>query len=269
MTPGEWTPRLGLFDSGIGGLTVLRQVRQHLPGLPCLYVGDLAHVPYGPRTLDEVRTLATGLIGWLQGQGCTHIAIACNTSTAALRDVPWDGPLPLVNVVDPLRGWLKQHPELRRIGVVANPVTARRALHAQVLEETAPVTVLTTAAPALVDLLEQDAPFEAIREEVAAALLPLKEAGVEAVIYGCTHYPLAAQAFRQVLGPDIVLVDSGNLVAAELTSLLPSFEGTPAPVELVTTAPGPSFLAWAERLMPGGAWTHRVADCGLVPLMMV
>ncbi|MCG3151450.1 MAG: Glutamate racemase [bacterium] len=260
---GDWTPRIGLFDSGIGGLTVLRHVLSACPGVPCLYVGDLKHVPYGPRTLTEIHQIAEEIITWLIQQGCTHIAVACNTSTAALKDNPLMCPVPLVNVIDPLRDWLLAHPELTRVGVVANPVTAKRAIHAQVLEEVRPLHVTTNAAPTLVSLLESLSPAEDIDAAVAEAIAPLLADRVEACLYGCTHYPLAMAAFRRALGAGIPLIDSGALVAQALADQMPvgPAGSQPGPVEFVTTAPSDDFARWVEQLMPPTlSWTLRTCD---------
>lgn len=261
--PPTWTPRIGLFDSGIGGLTVLRHVLTACPGIPCLYVGDLKHVPYGPRTLAEIREIAVDIIYWLMRQGCTHIAVACNTSTAALKDNPLICPVPLINVIDPLQDWLRENPALSRVGVVANPVTARRGIHAQVLEEVRPIHVTTAAAPTLVELLESLRPAEELESAVSESLATLIAAQVEACIFGCTHYPLATPAFRRALGAGIPLIDSGALVAQALASQMPDapLGHGPSNVEFVTTAPSDDFGRWVGQLMPKDiTWTLRAFD---------
>ncbi|HYE79264.1 MAG TPA: aspartate/glutamate racemase family protein [bacterium] len=257
------SPRIGLFDSGIGGFTVLRHVLEACPGVPCVYFGDLKHVPYGRRELPEIRSIAADIIRFLESQGCTHLAVACNTSTAALMGERPPTALPAVDVIEPLGSWIAERARTRRVGVVANPTTANRGIHAQVLQATHPgLEVTTQGAPTLVDLLESHAPESAVDAAVAEAVAPLIDAGVQAVVYGCTHYPLARPSFERALGPAVELVDTGWLVAQRLATLIRSAgSDRPGRVEFITSAPSTDFERWIGDLFPADLqWSLRVEE---------
>jgi len=207
--------RVGLFDSGLGGLTVLRQVHQHYPHTPCLYLGDTARVPYGERSTEEIRQIAAEVVQWLAAQGIGVLVMACNTSNALALDVAVaEAGVPVVGLIDSVAATITA----TRIGVLATPATAasgayRRAIHAC----QADARVIEVGCPAFVPLIEAgDLDHPALRQAAQAYLSPLLDQQVEAIVLGCTHYPLLIPLLRQLLPSGITLVDPAMAAVARL-----------------------------------------------------
>jgi glutamate racemase len=218
--------RVGLFDSGLGGLTVLRQVHARYPHTPCLYLGDTARVPYGERSVTEIRRIAVEVVHWLRQQGIDVLVMACNTSNALALDVAVaEAGVPVVGLIDSVASTL----DAGCIGVLATPATAssgayRRAIHACKPD----ARVLEVGCPAFVPLIEQgDLEHPQLREAAAGYLEPLVRQGVEAIVLGCTHYPLLAPLLRQLLPPQVQLVDPALAAVERLGPLLASLGDLP------------------------------------------
>lgn len=215
--------RIGVFDSGIGGLSILRELRQQLPARDLLYVADQAHVPYGSRSLAEVRAFSEGIARYLLGHGVQLIVVACNTASAAalhhLRKVfpqmPFVGMEPAV----------KPAAETTRsgvVGVLATPATFQGALYASVVERFANgVTLLQDTCPGLVAEIEAgrlaDQPARRILEN---ALRPMLAAGIDTIVLGCTHYPYVAPLIKEIAGPEVRLIDPAPAVARQAVRVL-------------------------------------------------
>ncbi|HPH98201.1 MAG TPA: glutamate racemase [Anaerolineaceae bacterium] len=214
---------VGIFDSGVGGLSVLRAIRQILPSLPVIYVADQAHVPYGPRSLEEVRAFSEGVTRFLLSQNCQMVVVACNAASAAalthLRrrfpQTPFVGMEPAVKPAaeQTLSG---------QVGVLATPATFQGALYASVVERFARGVVLyQDTCPGLVGQIEQgalDAPeTRAILEK---ALQPMLIGGIDVVVLGCTHYPFVIPLIQQICGPQVRVIDPAPAVARQVQRLL-------------------------------------------------
>lgn len=218
--------RVGLFDSGLGGLTVLRQVHQHYPHTPCLYLGDTARVPYGERSTEDIRQIAAEVVQWLAQQGIGVLVMACNTSNALALDVAVaEAGVPVVGLIDSVAATLTAD----RIGVLATPATAasgayRRAIHACQPD----ALVIEVACPAFVPLIEAgDLEHPELRRAAQDYLLPLLDQRVEAIVLGCTHYPLLMPLLRQLLPSDVTLVDPAMAAVARLGPLLANLGDLP------------------------------------------
>ena len=214
---------MGVFDSGVGGLTVLHECLVTLPHEDFLYLGDHARLPYGPRPLDEVRRFAREIGAFLEAQGVKLVVAACNTATsAALPQLQEELAVPVVGVITPEAHAAVQATRNRRIGLLATEATVAAGRYAELVRTLdAGVDVFSVACPRLVPLIESDDPFaaettEAVREYAA----PLKEAGVDTVILGCTHYPLVRPIFQRVFGRDVTLVFSAEETAREVAETL-------------------------------------------------
>jgi glutamate racemase len=214
---------IGVFDSGTGGLTVLHECLVTLPHEDFLYLGDHARLPYGPRPLDEVRSYAGEIGRYLERQDVKLVLVACNTATsAALAQLQAQLALPVVGVIQPEAHAAVQATRNRRIGLLATEATVEAGRYAEfvaALDAGAELTAL--ACPRLVPLIEGDDPFgaettEAVREYAA----PLKAAGVDTVILGCTHYPLIRPVFQRVFGRGVTLVFSAEETAREVAETL-------------------------------------------------
>jgi len=217
------TRPVGVFDSGMGGLTVLHELLVTLPHEDFLYLGDAARLPYGPRPLPEIRRFAQEIGAWLEGQGVKLIVVACNAATsAALPDLQSELAVPVIGVITPEAHAAVQSTRNRRIGVLATEATVAAGRYATLLRTLdAGVEVVQMACPALVPLIESDDPYgartvEAVREYAT----PLEAAGVDTVILGCTHYPLIRPIFQRVFGRGITLVFSAEETAREVAETL-------------------------------------------------
>jgi glutamate racemase len=214
---------IGAFDSGVGGLSVLRALRAQLPGEDIIYFADQVHVPYGPRGLAEVRGFSEGIARFLMGQGAKLIVIPCHTASAAalhsLReqypDFPFVGMEPAVKPA-------AEHTASGVVGVLATPTTFEGELYASVVERFAQgVTILQDACPGLVAEIEAGrANGGEARRILERALKPMLARGMDTVVLGCTHYPFAFETIREIVGPAVRLVDPAPAVARRVASLL-------------------------------------------------
>ena len=214
---------IGVFDSGVGGLTVLHELLVTLPSEDVVYFGDNARLPYGPRPLDEIRRFALEIGGYLESRGVKLVVVACNSATAAaLPDLQRALSVPVVGVLQPEAHAAALATRNRRIGLLATQATVDSGRYEQlILGVDAGVEVTPVACPRLVPLIEGSDPFgdetaEAVREVAA----PLREAGVDTVILGCTHYPILRPLFQRVFGRDVTLVFSAEETAREVAETL-------------------------------------------------
>jgi glutamate racemase len=214
---------IGVFDSGVGGLTVLHECLVTLPHEDFLYLGDHARLPYGPRPLDEVRRFAAEIGGYLEEQGVKLIVAACNTATsAALPQLQETLNVPVVGVITPEAHAAVLATRNRRVGLMATPGTVEAGRYHELVHALdAGVEFHAIACPSLVPLIESPDPFSAdTTEAVRGYAEPLKEAGVDTVILGCTHYPLIRPIFQRVFGRDVTLVFSAEETAREVAETL-------------------------------------------------
>jgi glutamate racemase len=244
---------LAVFDSGVGGLSVVQELRRALPHENILYLADTAHCPYGPRPLDEIAALSEACAAWLRVRGAKGLVVACNTASAAAlpRLRAWAGPdWPVVGLVPAVKPAVAQT-RTGRVGVLATPGTLRGSLLADVIAQYATprgVEVLTAVSPLLVPLVEAgalDAP--ATRQAVAEALDPLVGAGADVLVLGCTHYPFLRPLIHTLYGPALLVLDSGAGVARHTARLLAE-RGLRTPVARpgslqVTTTGDPAAVA--------------------------
>ncbi|MFO7572569.1 MAG: glutamate racemase [Gaiellaceae bacterium] len=214
---------IGVFDSGMGGLTVLHECLVTLPHEDYVYLGDAARLPYGPRPLDELRRFASEIGGYLEQQGVKLVVAACNSATAAaLPDLQRQLAVPVIGVLAPEAHAAVLATRNRRIGLLATEATVASGRYTELVRALdAGAEVLSVACPRLVPLIEGNDPFG---EETAAAVrdyaAPLREAGVDTVILGCTHYPLIRPIFQRVFGRGVTLVFSAEETAREVAETL-------------------------------------------------
>jgi glutamate racemase len=214
---------IGVFDSGMGGLTVLHECLVTLPHEDFVYLGDGARLPYGPRPLDEIRRFAAEIAGYLEAQGVKLIVAACNSATAAaLPDLQRRLAVPVVGVLAPEAHAAVLATRNRRIGLLATEATVASGRYAQLVHALdAGASLVSVACPLLVPLIEGDDPFgEATTEAVREYAAPLREAHVDTVVLGCTHYPLIRPIFQRVFGRGVTLVFSAEETAREVAETL-------------------------------------------------
>jgi glutamate racemase len=248
---------IGVFDSGVGGLTVLHECLVTLPHEDFLYLGDGARLPYGPRPLDEIRRFAHEIGGFLERQGVKLIVVACNAATsAALPDLQESLSVPVLGVITPEARAAVQATRNRLIGLLATQATVTAGRYERLVRTLdAGVRFTPVACPRLVPLIESDMPFG---EETTAAVreyaAPLKDAGCDTVILGCTHYPLIRPILQRVFGRGVTLVFSAEETAREVAETLarkgvenaPDREGD---YRFATTGDPAAFRALGERFL--------------------
>jgi glutamate racemase len=214
---------VGVFDSGMGGLTVLHECLVTMPHEDFVYLGDAARLPYGPRPLAEVKVFAREIATYLEALDVKLIVVACNTATsAALPDLQSELTVPVVGVITPEAHAAVQTTRNRKIGLLATEATVAAGRYATLLQTLdAGVQVHQVACPRLVPLIESDDPYGvATVETVREYAKPLKDAGVDTVILGCTHYPLIRPIFQREFGRDVTLVFSAEETAREVAETL-------------------------------------------------
>jgi glutamate racemase len=247
---------IGVFDSGVGGLTVARALMDLLPDERVVYVGDTARGPYGPRDLGEVRGFTAEIVDWLAAQDTKLVVAACNTATAAaLETAPLSFPVPVLGVIAPAVAAAVRATRNDRIGVVGTVGTVRSGAYDRAVAAAAPdVKLFAQACPRFVELVETGRTTDAEVLDVAAGYLaPLVAAEVDTVILGCTHYPLLTGVLSFVLGPDVVLVSSAEETARTVFARLVrggllAHQAVPAH-RLVATGNGAAFARLAERFL--------------------
>ena len=216
-------PTVGVFDSGVGGLSVVAEILRQWPRVSLDYLADQAWAPYGERTLEEVRARSFAVVDDLLGRGAAAVVVACNTASAAalhpLRqrhpDVPFVGMEPAVKPA-------AEQTDRGVVGVLATTATFQGELYASVVDRHAgTVQVLIRAGTGLVELIERgvvDGPeIEAL---LTAHLAPLLDAGIDTLVLGCTHYPFVADPIRRIAGPEVRLIDPAPAVARQLGRVL-------------------------------------------------
>ncbi len=208
MTTDKKAQKIAVFDSGVGGLTVLRELYRQLPNESILYFGDTARLPYGTRSQSEILQFVREIIQWAMDQDVKMIVMACNTSSAlALETVQSEFNVPILGVILP--GAKAAVSKGRRIGVIATPATVTSDAYRQAIQEMeSQVQVWQVSCPEFVPLIEQNRIHDPYTYEVAREYLtPLLDQRIDTLIYGCTHYPHLAPVLRSLLPRSVRLVD--------------------------------------------------------------
>lgn len=216
---------IGVFDSGLGGLTAVRELTQLLPGEDIVYFGDTGRVPYGGRSRETIIKYARQDVAFLRTFDLKAIVIACGTvSTTALEVLSAENPIPVLGVVAPAARAAAERTKNGRIGLIGTQATIRTGAYERHIAALLPqAEVSTLACPLLVPLVENGRykPGDGVVETVAAEYLaPLKAAGVDTLVLGCTHYPLLTDVIRAYMGENVALVNSGAVCAREVADLL-------------------------------------------------
>src|SRR5438270_6201954 len=215
---------VGMFDSGFGGLTVARALIDLLPDEDVVYFGDTGRYPYGPRPLEEVRDFARQITGLLvERHEVKLVVVACNNASAAALDaLRFEHDLPIASVIDPGVRALLVATRNRRVGVIATVGTvASGAYQRAVAAARAPVQLQCAACPGFVEFVERgETESEDVHVLAERLLAPVRSAGVDALLLGCTHYPFLAHTIGDVMGRDVVLVSSADETAFEVRSIL-------------------------------------------------
>lgn len=209
---------IGVFDSGAGGLTVARAIIDQLPSESITYLGDTAHVPYGPRPIEQIREYALGCMDLLVEQGVKALVIACNSASAAcLRDARERYDIPVVEVIQPAVRRAVAATISNRVGVIGTAATVASRAYDDAFAAAPQIELHSAACPRFVDFVERGiTKGRQVMGLAQAYLQPLQDAGIDTLVLGCTHYPMLVGALSVVMGEQVTLVNSAEETAKDL-----------------------------------------------------
>ncbi len=248
---------IGIFDSGVGGLTVARAILDQLPNESTLYIGDTARGPYGPRPLAEVREFALETMDYLVEQGVKAIVIACNTASAAmLRDARERYSIPVVEVIQPAVRRAVAATRTGNIGVIGTRATIDSKAYLDAFAAAPQLEITSIACPLFVEFVERgETSGEEITKIARQYLAPVMDAKVDTLVLGCTHYPLLTGVISYVMGEGVTLVSSAEETAKDLyrtlveNGLLRAQSSTPATHRFLATGDAKAFETLARRFL--------------------
>lgn len=249
---------IGVFDSGVGGLTVARAIRDQLPGESMIYVGDTARTPYGPRPIADVRRFALEILDGLVAQGVKMLVIACNTASAAvLRDARERYDVPVVEVIAPTVRSAAAITRNGRVGLIGTTGTIQSRAYDDLFGMRPDIALTSAACPRFVELVEAgETSGERVHEVAERYLAPLVAEQIDTLVLGCTHYPFLRGALRQIVGPGVALVSSDIETANEVFQVLtaqsllrPPGSGEPELRYEATGADTAGFVELARRML--------------------
>ena len=254
------TAPIGVFDSGVGGLTVAREIMRNLPNEDIVYFGDTARVPYGSKSKDNIIRYSKQIIHFLQTKGVKAIVIACNTASAlALDAVKDEFDIPIIGVVEPGARAALAVTETKKIGVIGTEATVRSAMYEKIIQEIEPdVSVVAKACPLFVPLVEEGFKKHHVTDEIIDYYLSsFKETDIDALILGCTHYPLLRSKIREYVGEKITLVNPAYETAMDLKLILeeqdmenPDVEGDHGSYSFYVSDAADKFKQFANSILP-------------------
>lgn len=214
---------IGIFDSGVGGISVLRAIREQMPEESVIYFGDQGHIPYGPRPMEQIREFSEAITRFLLQQDAKIIVVACNTaSAAALKSLRETFPAVQFVGMEPAVKPAAEHTHTGKVGVLATPATFQGALYASVVERFANgVELFQNTCPGLVQEIEQgNLSGPETRKILEDALGPMLEKNIDTVVLGCTHYPFVIPLIQQIVGDRVRVIDPAPAVAKQTGRLL-------------------------------------------------
>lgn len=265
---------IGIFDSGVGGLTVARAIRDHLPAESLVYIGDTAHSPYGPKPIADVRKFSLEVMDVLVDQGVKMLVIACNTaSSAVLRDARERYAIPVIEVIQPAVRRAVSVTKTGRIGVIGTVGTIASRAYDDAFAAAVGVELFSQACPRFVEFVESGRTSgDEIMRIATDYLRPLREARVDTLVLGCTHYPFLAGVISYVMGESVTLVSSDRETARDVYRALITTgsareETTPPTVRYeATSSDSDHFIRLAQRFL-GPAISHvDVVNTGVIEL---
>lgn len=248
---------IGIFDSGVGGLTVARAILDQLPNESTIYIGDTARGPYGPRSLAEVRDFSLETLDFLVSQGVKALVIACNTASAAmLRDARERYSIPVIEVIQPAVRRAVAATRTGRVGVIGTRATIDSKAYLDAFAAAPQLTIQSIACPLFVEYVERgETSGDAITKVAREYLQPMIEADVDTLVLGCTHYPLLTGVISYVMGNGVSLVSSAEETAKDLyrvlieNSLLRPTSTTPPTHTFLATGDAQAFESLARRFL--------------------
>lgn len=217
---------IGFLDSGVGGLTVVRELMRQLPHEEVVYIGDSARAPYGPRPAEQIRDFTWQLVDFLLTQNVKMIVIACNTATAvAWEEIKERLSIPVLGVILPGASAAIKASTSGKIGIIGTPMTVESDIYREKIENLSPeMRVKSLACPKFVPLVESNELTSSVTKKVVYESLAPLAGQVDTLVLGCTHYPLLRPIIQNVMGPEVKLIDSGAECVRDISVLLNYFE---------------------------------------------
>lgn len=248
---------IGIFDSGVGGLTVARAIIDQLPNESIIYIGDTAHGPYGPRKLAEVREFSLEILDYLVARGCKAIVIACNTaSSAMLRDARERYSIPVIEVIQPAARRAVAATRSGKVGVIGTNATIDSKSYLDAFAAAPQLRITSKACPKFVEYVERGVTSgQEITDIAREYLKPMIDADVDTLVLGCTHYPLLTGVISYVMGEKVTLVSSAEETAKDLyrvlveSKLLRDEDHEPPTREFLATGATDQFELLARRFL--------------------
>lgn len=253
---------IGLFDSGIGGLTVLSSLKKALPQDSFIYLGDTARLPYGTKSPETIQRYTKQNIRFLKNKGVDVVVSACHSASSSILQYNIQDDIPLFNVIAPSCEEAKLKSKSKKIGLLATQATVDGGQYHKLIS--APYELYAQASPLLVPLVESGWIEDSITEAVIARYVqPLLEQKVDVIILGCTHFPLLKKSIQKIAGPGVTLVDPGDSLAALLQKSAKPTAAT-EPLQIFLTDQSPHFVRLAKQLL--NETNLKITQVDLAPL---
>ena len=261
---------IGVFDSGLGGLTVAREIMRNLPTERIVYFGDTARVPYGSKSKDTIVRYSRQIVRFLKTQDIKAIVIACNTATAlAIDEVKAEAGMPVIGVIDPGAHMAVRATSNKNVGVIATRATIQARTYTTFINNLDPeINVISQACPLLVPLVEEGWLHDRITDEILMRYLDdVLEHDVDTLILGCTHYPLLRSAIKKLLGEQVTLINPAYETAKELEKMLaasglanvrPMDKNEPYPYKFFVSDDAKKFKDFANSILPIDVTNARI-----------
>lgn len=239
---------IGLFDSGIGGLTVLKSLLEILPNKDYIYLGDTARLPYGTKSQSTVKRYTEQNIHFLESRGVEIVISACHSASSSILMYDVHSSRPLYNVIEPSCVEAKQKSKNKKIGLIATATTVRAGQYHRLISS--PYTLFAYSTPLFVPLVENNWTDDDITRQIVARYLhPLKDEGIDALILGCTHYPLLAKMIQEEMGPNCALIDPGHSLAEQIAKTDKLKRTGTGKVQIYLTDQSPFFTDLAQTIL--------------------
>jgi len=210
---------IGIFDSGLGGLTVLKALSKELPNESFIFFGDTAHVPYGNKSKENIKIFSLAIIKFLLNYSVKMIVVACNTvSAVALSDIQKTINIPIIGVISPLKSYLKAHSRYKKIGIIGTENTIHSKAYSKIIHDyNSKIEIYSLACPLFVPIIEEGLENHKIAYIVAEKYLqPLLNKKLNLLILGCTHYPIIYKTIKSILPNKTIIIDSAIITAIEV-----------------------------------------------------
>lgn len=246
---------IGVFDSGLGGLTVLKTLREHMPNENFIYLGDTARIPYGSKSPRTIAKYLQQNLNFLISMKVKAVVIACNSASTVAHTV--ESNIPLYNVIEPGARTAAQFTHNGKIGIIATKATVAGKAYVSQIEKLNPeFKVFQQACPLLVPLVEEGWDEDPITNLIVYRYLsPLVAVGIDTLVLACTHYPILKNSIRKVMGGNVELIESGETLATQiqkdfvLNKLAPNSSDEPGQMRFLTTDTSEGYLALAQRIL--------------------